>query len=98
MPDREVRNHYGPEPRFGIGPEIGHAHIHELSVGKTVARVYLGDDEPLPPEIPNSEYVVFEFTDGSLLGLQIGSGNSFAVATDPNKLSPHVEHRRKEMS
>jgi hypothetical protein len=64
--------------------------VHEASIGKTIAAVYLADDERFrslqpensPPDgMFRSEYLAFEFTDGSSLVLQIGSGNSFHVGT-----------------
>jgi hypothetical protein len=82
--------HFGPEPHETSGPEMVHSQVHEASIGKTIAAVYLGDDERFhslqpwnsPPDgIFASEYLAFEFTDGSALVLQIGSGNSFHVGT-----------------
>ncbi len=81
--------HFGPEPHFTSGPEMAHAQIHEATIGKTVAAVYLGDNERFrsmdpensPPDGTfRSEYLALEFTDGSALVLQIGAGNSFCVA------------------
>jgi hypothetical protein len=73
--------HIGPEPRNGAGPQAVHTQIHERAVGKTIAQVYLGDCEPLP-DLPQSEYVVFEFTDGSTLMLEVAGGYSFSVSGD----------------
>lgn len=59
--------------------------LHEALVGKTIAKVYLGDDEPIeePGEARfESEYLVFEFTDGSMTKLSIGASNSFFPGTD----------------
>jgi hypothetical protein len=76
--------HFGPEPHFGIGPEAVHKQIHERAVGKTIARVFLGQRPPIksPGQLPQSEYTVFEFTDGSTLMLEIGAGYSFALGSD----------------
>jgi hypothetical protein len=76
--------HFGPEPHIGMGPEAVHYQIHERAVGKTIARVFLGQNAPIksPGELPQSEYTVFEFTDGSTLMLEIGAGYSFAVGSD----------------
>lgn len=80
--------HYGPEPHFGSGAEMTHHSVHERAIGKTIAAVYLGDSERFPSQDPansppdgiyRSEYLTFEFTDGTVLELLIGSGNSFAV-------------------
>lgn len=81
--------HFGPEPHFGSGAEMAHSMIHERAIGKTIAAIYLGDSErerlpdfaeDHPDGIFRSEYLAFEFTDGTSLVLQVGSGNSFAVA------------------
>jgi hypothetical protein len=81
-----AREHFGPEAQTGAAGKAGaHAQIHEALVGKTIARVYLGDDEPIeePGEARfESEYLVFEFTDGSMTKLSVGSGNSFFPGTD----------------
>jgi hypothetical protein len=86
------REHFGPEPHFSSGPEAVHSSIHEASIGKTIAAVYLGDDEPCPYPHPEdhfpidglfrSEYLILEFTDGRSLVLQIGSGNTFHIPGD----------------
>jgi hypothetical protein len=82
--------HYGPEPRFSSGAEMVHAIVHEAAIGKTIAAVYLGDNdrfvsmdtESAPPDgIFRSEYLAFDFTDGTSLVLQVGAGNSFHPAT-----------------
>ncbi len=61
--------------------------IHEPAIGKTIAAVYLGDNEPFvsmdpenaPPDgIFRSEYLAFEFTDGTALVLDVASGNYFS--------------------
>jgi len=95
MPRNLDLKHYGPEPHFGLGPEAVHYLIHERAVGKTIARVYLGDCEPIP-DLPQSEYTVFEFTAGSALMLQVGGGYSFHVAGDSEtkKLLAKVKQRR----
>jgi hypothetical protein len=81
--------HYGPEPHFGIGPEAVHHQVHHKAIGQTIEAVYLGDNERFrsidsensPPDgIFRSEYLAFEFTDGTALVLQVASGNSFHVA------------------
>jgi hypothetical protein len=81
-----AREHYGPEPKTGAAGKAGaHAQIHAALVSKTIARVYLGDDEPItePGEARfESEYLIFEFTDGSMTKLSIGAGNSFFPGTD----------------
>jgi hypothetical protein len=88
---------YGPEPHFGAGAEMVHSVIHERAIGKTIAAVYLGDNDPFvsmdpenaPPDgIFRSEYLAFEFTDGTALVLQVGAGNSFhpATADDTQKI------------
>lgn len=79
------REHFGPEPNlYGGGPATVHAQVHEAAVGKTVAAVYLGDCKPfksLDDDKPfYSEYLILEFTDGSLLPLTVGAGHSFAIA------------------
>ena len=88
------QKHYGPEPHYGLGPEAVHYQIHERAVGKTIARVYLGECEPIP-ELPQSEYTVFEFTDGSALMLQVGGGYSFHVAggSETKKLLTKLKQR-----
>ena len=77
----KIPQHFGPEPHHGAGPEMAHLMIHERAIGKTIAKVYLGECEPLP-ELPQSEYVLFEFTDGTALLLEVASGYSFWVGTD----------------
>jgi hypothetical protein len=88
---------HGPEPRFGAGAEMVHSMIHERAIGKTIAAVYVGDNDPFvsmdpenaPPDgIFRSEYLAFEFTDGAALVLQVGAGNSFhpATADDTQKI------------
>lgn len=83
--------HYGPEPHFGISPEAVHHQVHHKAIGKTIAAIYLGDNERFrsldpensPPDgIFRSEYLAFEFTDGTALVLQVASGNSFHAAGD----------------
>jgi hypothetical protein len=49
--------------------EMVHAMVHEKAFGKTIAAVYVGD----------SEYLAFEFTDGTALVLEVASG-SFEIA------------------
>jgi hypothetical protein len=79
----EKRQHYGPEPHYGMGAEMVDHMIHERAIGKTIAAVYLGDerlDEPYEPGgNDRTEHLLFEFTDGTTLTLLIGSGNSFFV-------------------
>jgi len=84
--------HFGPEPHHGSGAEMVHYMIHERSVGKTIASVYLGDTEPFesldpensPPDgIFRSEYLCFEFSDGTALVLAVASGNSFHCCVKP---------------
>jgi hypothetical protein len=88
--------HYGPEPHLGAGPKAMHYNLHEHAVGKTIARVYLGQCAPItsPGVLPQSEYTVFEFTDGSTLMLQIGAGYSFALGD--NKAAQKVIARAKQ--
>jgi hypothetical protein len=85
----EKRQHYGPEPHYGMGAEMVHHMIHERAIGKTIAAVYLGDAERFrslspensPPDgIFRSEYLAFEFTDGTSLVVEVAAGNSFHVA------------------
>ncbi len=80
MSNRGTLNHYGREPHLTAGPEAIHSYIHERAVNKTIARVYLGGCEPIP-DLPQSEYVVFEITDGTTLMLQVASGYSFHVGS-----------------
>jgi hypothetical protein len=79
------RQHFGPEPTGTAGKAGVHALIHAAFVGKTIAKVYLGDDEGInEPGEPRfeSEYLVFAFTDGSMTKLSVGAGNSFFPGTD----------------
>ena len=81
-----TREHFGPDPHDGSGPEMIHKLVHERAIGKTIASVYLGDDKPIRPfsdsEVFQSEYLAFEFTDGSSLVLQVAAGNSFHLALE----------------
>ncbi len=51
MPDKSGKPlHFGPDASDAAGPAAIHRLIHEAAVGKTIARVYLGElelDEPL---------------------------------------------------
>jgi hypothetical protein len=88
--------HYVPEPHFGIGTEAVHYNLHKHAVGKTIARVYLGQSASIKNtlgDLPQSEYTVFEFTDGSTLMLEIGAGYSFALGDD--KAAQRVISRAK---
>lgn len=64
----EDLKHYGPEPHLTDGQEMVHAMVHEKAIGKTIAAIYLGDDERFrsfdpensPPDgIFRSEYLAF---------------------------------------
>lgn len=82
-----VREHFGPEPTpHGGGPASVHAQIHEHAVGKTIAAVYLGDcktiKSPADGRPFDSEYLLIEFTDGSILPLTVAAGNSFFVTSE----------------
>lgn len=67
----------------GAGAAAVHRQIHEAAVGKTIARIYLGEtrlDEPYEAGGADAaEYLCLEFTDGTELRLQVAAGNSFFV-------------------
>ena len=83
------RYHYGPEPHFGAGPEAMHSLIHQAMVGKTIAKVFLGDAPPVKSIAANEqfrgEYLIFEFADGTLYGIEVAAGNSFSQVVSPEK-------------
>jgi hypothetical protein len=80
-----TRQHFGPEPTGTTGKAGAHAQLHQALVGKTIAKVYLGDDEPITePGEPrfDGEYLILEFADGSMTKISVGAGNSFFPGTD----------------
>lgn len=101
--------HFGPDVTSGIGAAMVHAMVHERALGKTIVRVYLGDNPPFrgltelcescyPGNIFRSEYLAFKFSDGSTLMLQVAAGNSFHVAFDDEArtILGKAEKRRNE--
>ena len=75
MPDSQGRPlHFdgGKPAASGEGMHAAYRHLHRAT-GKTIARVRFGDDVSIDDHTHQSEYVVFELTDGSALEIMLGS-------------------------
>jgi hypothetical protein len=59
--------------RDALGPGSVRAIIEDAAIGKTVASIWFGLDPADCKTVHNGERLVFRFTDGSALELQLGS-------------------------